>query len=157
MMSLLIDYLKPTDMLSNSSVICLQCGGGIVDRNVDSKFYVPQYEYASLRYPYYCAGPAYTYPTHLANYLYEISEYVKYVRMEDAYFGLLMEKLKEEKIQNISINNIIEKYNEIYPKGSFQRKDYFDDKKHFFHFHIDDNDHYSFIFNKLNRFENDEK
>ena len=113
-----------------------------VERDQNSKYYVPYSEYNETTYPYYLAGPAYIYTKGFSSVIYNISNYVNFMRMEDVYFGLLIKKVKQINSTQVKINDITDKYNE---------KDFCSKKNdYFFYYHLRDNNEYRIIFNYTN-------
>ena len=149
--NLVTNYLnsKRHNRVSKNEISCLIVDKAGVNRNTSSKHYASIEEYSEEFYPSYCASPVYVYQTNLANYLFEISKYVKFFKFEDVYFGLLISKLKYHNITDINMNRISEKYNDIRDISKIFVDGYFNSSQHFFHFHLN-TENYIYIFNKIN-------
>ncbi|XP_051865399.1 LOW QUALITY PROTEIN: beta-1,3-galactosyltransferase 5-like [Pristis pectinata] len=65
-------------------------------RKKSSKWYVSKDEYPRDKYPPYCSGTGYVLSTDLACRVWEVSEKVAKIKIEDAYVGLCLEDLKVE-------------------------------------------------------------
>jgi hypothetical protein len=132
----MINYFES---LNNSfryeNVFGLRCNNAKVDRNINSKFYVSKSEYSESKYPTYLAGPAYIYTTDLAEKLYHVSINIKYLSMEDVFFGLLFAYYNST---NFKLNDLNEKY--------YQRNGYSNQTKYFFYFHLKSNNVYRLVF-----------
>ncbi|XP_003463973.1 beta-1,3-galactosyltransferase 5 [Cavia porcellus] len=71
-------YLKPKDLPI---------------RNKFSKWYVSQFEYPWSKYPPFCSGTAYVFSSDVASQVYNISESVPFIKLEDVFVGLCLAKL----------------------------------------------------------------
>ncbi|XP_018425944.1 PREDICTED: beta-1,3-galactosyltransferase 2-like [Nanorana parkeri] len=62
-------------------------------RNLDSKWYVPPAEYPEKGYPLFCSGTGYVFSANLAPKIVQVSPTVKWIRLEDVFVGLCLDKL----------------------------------------------------------------
>ncbi|XP_053160655.1 beta-1,3-galactosyltransferase 5-like [Hemicordylus capensis] len=58
-----------------------------------SKWYVSKYEYPGNKYPPFCSGTGYVFSTDVASQVYNISENVPFVKLEDVFIGLCLAEL----------------------------------------------------------------
>ncbi|XP_065279659.1 beta-1,3-galactosyltransferase 5-like [Emys orbicularis] len=63
-------------------------------RNRCSKWYVSKDEYPGSTYPPFCSGTGYVFSTDVASQVYNISESVPFIKLEDVFIGLCLAKLK---------------------------------------------------------------
>ncbi|XP_046507643.1 beta-1,3-galactosyltransferase 5-like [Equus quagga] len=63
-------------------------------RMKQSKWFVSKYEYPWDRYPPFCSGTAYVFSGDVARQVYEVSETVPFLKLEDVFVGLCLAKLK---------------------------------------------------------------
>ncbi|NXW65624.1 B3GT5 galactosyltransferase, partial [Eurystomus gularis] len=63
-------------------------------RKRDSKWYVSREEYPEKAYPPFCSGTGYVLSTDVASHIYNISESVSFIKLEDVFIGLCLDKLK---------------------------------------------------------------
>ncbi|XP_040182731.1 beta-1,3-galactosyltransferase 2-like [Rana temporaria] len=66
---------------------------GMPIRNLDSKWYVPPEEYPEESYPLFCSGTGYVFSGDLARKIVQVSPNVTWIRLEDAFVGLCLDKL----------------------------------------------------------------
>uniref|UniRef100_U3JR03 Hexosyltransferase n=2 Tax=Ficedula albicollis TaxID=59894 RepID=U3JR03_FICAL len=59
-----------------------------------SKWYVSREEYPGETYPPFCSGTGYVLSTDVASQIYNISESVPFIKLEDVFVGLCLDKLK---------------------------------------------------------------
>ncbi|XP_008066641.1 beta-1,3-galactosyltransferase 5 [Carlito syrichta] len=59
-----------------------------------SKWFVSKFEYPWDRYPPFCSGTGYVFSSDVASQVYNVSESVPYIKLEDVFVGLCLEKLK---------------------------------------------------------------
>lgn len=62
-------------------------------RNLDSKWYVPPEEYPEESYPLFCSGTGYVFSGDLARKIVQVSPNIRWIRLEDAFVGLCLDKL----------------------------------------------------------------
>jgi hypothetical protein len=85
-------YLKELferDAHTKNSMLCIYNVNASVVRNSSSKFYLSESEYSRSVFHPYCDGPAYIISTDLIQQLVYYSRYVKLIKLEDVYVGLL--------------------------------------------------------------------
>ncbi|XP_030433389.1 beta-1,3-galactosyltransferase 5 isoform X1 [Gopherus evgoodei] len=63
-------------------------------RKINSKWYVSKDEYPGSTYPPFCSGTGYVFSTDVASQIYNISESVPFIKLEDVFIGLCLAKLK---------------------------------------------------------------
>ncbi|XP_074955822.1 beta-1,3-galactosyltransferase 5 [Phalacrocorax aristotelis] len=63
-------------------------------RRRGSKWYVSREEYPKDTYPPFCSGTGYVLSTDIASQIYNVSESVLFIKLEDVFIGLCLEKLK---------------------------------------------------------------
>ncbi|XP_074839524.1 beta-1,3-galactosyltransferase 5 [Carettochelys insculpta] len=63
-------------------------------RNIFSKWYVTRKEYPGSRYPPFCSGTGYVFSTDVASQVYNISKSIPFIKLEDVFIGLCLDKLK---------------------------------------------------------------
>uniref|UniRef100_A0A8C8VMM2 Hexosyltransferase n=1 Tax=Pelusios castaneus TaxID=367368 RepID=A0A8C8VMM2_9SAUR len=63
-------------------------------RRISSKWYVGKDEYPGSTYPPFCSGTGYVFSTDVASQIYNISESVPFIKLEDVFIGLCLAKLK---------------------------------------------------------------
>ncbi|XP_025908837.1 beta-1,3-galactosyltransferase 5 [Nothoprocta perdicaria] len=63
-------------------------------RKTGSKWYVSNKEYPGDTYPPFCSGTGYVFSTDVASKIYEISGCVPFIKLEDVFVGLCLDKLK---------------------------------------------------------------
>ncbi|XP_064381289.1 beta-1,3-galactosyltransferase 5 [Dromaius novaehollandiae] len=63
-------------------------------RKTGSKWYVSNEEYPGGTYPPFCSGTGYVLSTDVASEIYNISESVPFIKLEDVFIGLCLAKLK---------------------------------------------------------------
>ncbi|XP_067401338.1 beta-1,3-galactosyltransferase 5 [Emydura macquarii macquarii] len=63
-------------------------------RKTSSKWYVSKDEYPGTTYPPFCSGTGYVFSTDVASHIYNISESVPFLKLEDVFIGLCLAKLK---------------------------------------------------------------
>ncbi|NWI44367.1 B3GT5 galactosyltransferase, partial [Picathartes gymnocephalus] len=59
-----------------------------------SKWYVSREEYPGKTYPPFCSGTGYVLSSDVASQIYNISESVPFIKLEDVFIGLCLDKLK---------------------------------------------------------------
>ncbi|NXT92219.1 B3GT5 galactosyltransferase, partial [Anhinga rufa] len=59
-----------------------------------SKWYVSREEYPRKTYPPFCSGTGYVLSTDIASQIYNVSESVSFIKLEDVFIGLCLAKLK---------------------------------------------------------------
>ncbi|NWT23568.1 B3GT5 galactosyltransferase, partial [Pheucticus melanocephalus] len=59
-----------------------------------SKWYVSREEYPGATYPPFCSGTGYVLSSDVASQIYNISESVPFIKLEDVFIGLCLDKLK---------------------------------------------------------------
>ncbi|XP_014736160.1 PREDICTED: beta-1,3-galactosyltransferase 5 isoform X2 [Sturnus vulgaris] len=59
-----------------------------------SKWYVSKEEYPGSTYPPFCSGTGYVLSSDVASQIYNISESVPFIKLEDVFIGLCLDKLK---------------------------------------------------------------
>nr|XP_060622886.1 beta-1,3-galactosyltransferase 5-like [Anolis sagrei ordinatus] len=79
-------------------------------RNIFSKWYVSKEEYPANTYPPFCSGTGYVFSTDVASQVYNISENVLFVKLEDVFIGLCLAEL------NIELEELDSKQT-IFPDG----------------------------------------
>ena len=84
-----LKYLFERDTHTKNSILCIYNVNARVVRNSSSKFYLSESEYSSSVLHPYCDGPAYIISTDLIQQLVYYSMYVKLIKLEDVYVGLL--------------------------------------------------------------------
>ncbi|XP_066478003.1 beta-1,3-galactosyltransferase 5 [Tiliqua scincoides] len=62
-------------------------------RNIFNKWYVSKYEYPGSKYPPFCSGTGYVISTDVADQVYNISESVPFIKLEDVFIGLCLAEL----------------------------------------------------------------
>ncbi|XP_044297984.1 beta-1,3-galactosyltransferase 5-like isoform X1 [Varanus komodoensis] len=62
-------------------------------RQVGSKWYVSKEEYPGNTYPPFCSGTGYVFSTDVATQVYNISESVPFIKLEDVFIGLCLAEL----------------------------------------------------------------
>ncbi|XP_005375830.1 PREDICTED: beta-1,3-galactosyltransferase 5 [Chinchilla lanigera] len=62
-------------------------------RNKFSKWYVSQSEYPWSKYPPFCSGTAYVFSSDVASRVYNVSESIPFIKLEDVFVGLCLAKL----------------------------------------------------------------
>ncbi|NWJ04777.1 B3GT5 galactosyltransferase, partial [Crypturellus undulatus] len=63
-------------------------------RKAGSKWYVSIEEYPGDTYPPFCSGTGYVLSTDVASKIYEISGSIRFIKLEDVFVGLCLDKLK---------------------------------------------------------------
>ncbi|NXU10186.1 B3GT5 galactosyltransferase, partial [Pardalotus punctatus] len=63
-------------------------------RRRGSKWYVSREEYPGKTYPPFCSGTGYVLSSDVASLIYNISESVSFIKLEDVFIGLCLAKLK---------------------------------------------------------------
>ncbi|NWH44037.1 B3GT5 galactosyltransferase, partial [Fregata magnificens] len=63
-------------------------------RKRGSKWYVSREEYPGDTYPPFCSGTGYVLSTDVASQIYNVSESVSFIKLEDVFIGLCLAKLK---------------------------------------------------------------
>ncbi|XP_049691227.1 beta-1,3-galactosyltransferase 5 [Accipiter gentilis] len=63
-------------------------------RTRGSKWYVSREEYPEKTYPPFCSGTGYVLSTDVASQIYNVSETVSFIKLEDVFIGLCLAKLK---------------------------------------------------------------
>ncbi|XP_051483101.1 beta-1,3-galactosyltransferase 5 [Apus apus] len=63
-------------------------------RTRESKWYVSTEEYPGKTYPPFCSGTGYVLSTDVASQIYNVSESVSFIKLEDVFIGLCLAKLK---------------------------------------------------------------
>lgn len=63
-------------------------------RDRGSKWYVSREEYPGTTYPPFCSGTGYVLSTDIASQIYEVSESISFIKLEDVFIGLCLDKLK---------------------------------------------------------------
>ncbi|XP_075810664.1 beta-1,3-galactosyltransferase 5-like [Microtus pennsylvanicus] len=63
-------------------------------REIFSKWFVSKFEYPWDRYPPFCSGTGYVFSSDVASKVYNISESVPFLKLEDVFVGLCLAKLK---------------------------------------------------------------
>ncbi|MEE6517193.1 hypothetical protein FKM82_027259 [Ascaphus truei] len=63
-------------------------------RNIFSKWYVNEYEYQQDKYPPFCSGTGYVFSSDVAQQIHNISASVPFLKLEDVFIGLCLDKLK---------------------------------------------------------------
>ncbi|XP_075776362.1 beta-1,3-galactosyltransferase 5-like [Pelodiscus sinensis] len=63
-------------------------------RRRGSKWYVSEAEYPASTYPPFCSGTGYVLSTDVVSQIYNISESVPFIKLEDVFIGLCLAKLK---------------------------------------------------------------
>ncbi|NWU70488.1 B3GT5 galactosyltransferase, partial [Pterocles burchelli] len=63
-------------------------------RKIKSKWYVSREEYPGNTYPPFCSGTGYVLSTDVASQIYSVSESVPFIKLEDVFIGLCLDKLK---------------------------------------------------------------
>ncbi|XP_014428765.1 beta-1,3-galactosyltransferase 5-like [Pelodiscus sinensis] len=63
-------------------------------RDRGSKWYVSKAEYPASTYPPFCSGTGYVLSTDVVSQIYNISESVSFIKLEDVFIGLCLAKLK---------------------------------------------------------------
>ncbi|XP_068928988.1 beta-1,3-galactosyltransferase 5-like [Petaurus breviceps papuanus] len=63
-------------------------------RNIFSKWYVSKYEYPWKKYPPFCSGTGYVFSSDIASEIYNVSEKVPFIKLEDVFMGLCLSELK---------------------------------------------------------------
>lgn len=62
-------------------------------RRRGSKWYVSEEEYPGKTYPPFCSGTGYVFSTDVASQIYNVSENVLFIKLEDVFIGLCLAKL----------------------------------------------------------------
>ncbi|XP_006870924.1 PREDICTED: beta-1,3-galactosyltransferase 5 [Chrysochloris asiatica] len=62
-------------------------------RKIFSKWFVSKYEYPWERYPPFCSGTGYVFSSDVASQVYNVSESVPFIKLEDVFVGLCLAKL----------------------------------------------------------------
>ncbi|XP_037000511.2 beta-1,3-galactosyltransferase 5 [Artibeus jamaicensis] len=62
-------------------------------RQKQSKWFVSKYEYPWEKYPPFCSGTAYVFSSDVASQVYNVSESVPFLKLEDVFVGLCLKKL----------------------------------------------------------------
>ncbi|XP_051865191.1 beta-1,3-galactosyltransferase 5-like [Pristis pectinata] len=91
----LMELLSRDPLRKNLFTGIIMNGFGPV-RQKSSKWYVSKDDYPRDRYPPYCSGTGYVLSSHLACRVWEVSETVPKIRIEDVYVGLCLAELKEK-------------------------------------------------------------
>ncbi|XP_027698205.1 beta-1,3-galactosyltransferase 5-like isoform X2 [Vombatus ursinus] len=63
-------------------------------RNIFSKWYVSKSEYPWKKYPPFCSGTGYVFSSDIASEVYNVSEKVPFIKLEDVFMGLCLAELK---------------------------------------------------------------
>ncbi|KAM8817972.1 beta-1,3-galactosyltransferase 5 isoform 1-T2 [Rhynchonycteris naso] len=63
-------------------------------REKQSKWFVSKYEYPWDKYPPFCSGTAYVFSGDVASQVYNVSESVPFIKLEDVFVGLCLAKLR---------------------------------------------------------------
>ncbi|XP_004697383.1 beta-1,3-galactosyltransferase 5-like [Echinops telfairi] len=66
---------------------------GFPIRGQFSKWFVSKYEYPWDRYPPFCSGTGYVFSSDVASQVYDVSESVPFIKLEDVFVGLCLAKL----------------------------------------------------------------
>ncbi len=90
----LLNYLDNLKLETNNNLLCESHVNAPVQRELNSKFYIPYNVINKKLYSQYCNGAAYVFQGNLAPSLYEASLHIKYFKFEDIYFGLLAKYLR---------------------------------------------------------------
>ncbi|KAI5182176.1 Beta-1,3-Galactosyltransferase 5 [Manis pentadactyla] len=59
-----------------------------------NKWFVSKYEYPWDRYPPFCSGTGYVFSSDVASQVYNVSESIPFIKLEDVFVGLCLAKLK---------------------------------------------------------------
>ncbi|XP_068129590.1 beta-1,3-galactosyltransferase 1-like [Hyperolius riggenbachi] len=62
-------------------------------RNSGNKWYVPEEIYPNDTYPPYCAGPGYVFSADMAKKIYDVSQRIRVIPMEDSFMGICLYEL----------------------------------------------------------------
>ncbi|XP_004697382.1 beta-1,3-galactosyltransferase 5-like [Echinops telfairi] len=75
---------------------------GFPIRDKSSKWFVSEDEYPWDRYPPFCSGTGYVFSSDVASLVYNVSESIPFIRLEDVFVGLCLAKLniKPEKLHS---------------------------------------------------------
>ncbi|XP_007428035.1 beta-1,3-galactosyltransferase 5-like [Python bivittatus] len=79
-------------------------------RQMSSKWYVSKNEYPRNTYPPFCSGTGYVFSTDVASLVYNISDNIPFVKLEDVFIGLCLAEL------NIKLENLNSKQT-FFPEG----------------------------------------
>ncbi|NXI49076.1 B3GT5 galactosyltransferase, partial [Chloroceryle aenea] len=63
-------------------------------RKTESKWYVSREEYPGNTYPPFCSGTGYVLSTDVATQIYNVAESTSFIKLEDVFIGLCLDKLK---------------------------------------------------------------
>ncbi|XP_072470883.1 beta-1,3-galactosyltransferase 5 [Notamacropus eugenii] len=63
-------------------------------RKIFNKWYVSYYEYPWGKYPPFCSGTGYVFSSDIASEVYNVSEKVPFIKLEDVFVGLCLAELK---------------------------------------------------------------
>ncbi|XP_014793520.1 PREDICTED: beta-1,3-galactosyltransferase 5 [Calidris pugnax] len=63
-------------------------------RNRQSKWYVSREEYPGKTYPPFCSGTGYVLSTDVVSQIYNVSKSILFIKLEDVFIGLCLDKLK---------------------------------------------------------------
>ncbi|XP_075053365.1 beta-1,3-galactosyltransferase 5-like [Mixophyes fleayi] len=63
-------------------------------RSIFSKWYVSKKEYTGWKYPPFCSGTGYVFSVDVALKIYNISATVQFLKLEDVYIGMCLDRLK---------------------------------------------------------------
>ncbi|XP_037380675.1 beta-1,3-galactosyltransferase 5-like [Talpa occidentalis] len=79
-------------------------------RKRSHKWFVSKYEYLWGTYPTYCDGTGYVFSSDVASLVYEVSERVRYIKLEDVFVGLCLQELgiRPQRLHNVQT---------IFPQG----------------------------------------
>ncbi|XP_037687410.1 beta-1,3-galactosyltransferase 5 [Choloepus didactylus] len=75
-----------------------------------NKWFVSKYEYPWDKYPPFCSGTAYVFSSDVASQVYNVSESVPFIKLEDVFVGLCLERL------NIKLEELHSKQT-FFPEG----------------------------------------
>ncbi|XP_068930892.1 beta-1,3-galactosyltransferase 5 [Petaurus breviceps papuanus] len=63
-------------------------------RKIFNKWYVSYYEYPWKKYPPFCSGTGYVFSSDIASEVYNVSDKVPFIKLEDVFMGLCLAELK---------------------------------------------------------------
>ena len=96
----LLDYLRNLDKNQHANTfICSKKDPTPVIRNTSSKWYVSRSEYKLDFYPVYCSGMAYIMTVNFARSLFNASQYMQQLFLEDTTVGIIGSRLKARFVQ----------------------------------------------------------
>ena len=102
---MLINLMKSRSILGKPKVLCVHVEKGLVDRNIESKYYIPYEVLPNLyRYPQFCRGSFYGYPASFLMNMDMIASRIPLFPLEDVFFtGLVIPHIQLHRVMYANI------------------------------------------------------